>query len=93
MFEIAEDFEAVYKQKPAMHRLGSLDDLFSTMHNIRAAKPHNMWSWLPLFYTYYSINGQTSLPLPLDNNRYPDVKLQTVRDYFASKPLKRLGTW
>lgn len=93
MFEIAEDFETVYSQKPGMHRLGSLDDLFSKMHNIRAAKPDNIWSWMPLFYTYYSINGQTTLPLPLENSRYPDVNLETVRDYFASTSIARLGRW
>jgi hypothetical protein len=52
-----------------------------------------MWAWKSLFYTYYSLHGQTVLPQPLDNDRFPGVKLETVRDYFAKTPLGRLGRW
>ena len=90
---MAEDFEAVYKKKPEIQRLGSLDDLYDRMHKIRAAQPGNVWAWMSLFYTYYSLNGQTVLPKPLDNDRFPGVKLETVRDYFAKTPLEKLGRW
>jgi hypothetical protein len=46
-----------------------------------------------LFYSYYSLNGQTTLPEPLDDAKFPEVKLDTVRDYFARTPLERLGRW
>lgn len=88
IWEIAEDFEAIYKQKSEVHSLGSLHDLYETMHKTRAMQPHNMWAWMSLFYTYYSLNGQTTLPQLLDNTRFPGVK-----DYFAQTPLERLGKW
>ena len=46
---------------------------------------------LTRFYTYYSLNGQTVLPQPLDNSRYPNVRLVTVREFFTETPKERLG--
>lgn len=46
---------------------------------------------LTRFYTYYSLNGQTVLPRPLDNDRYPNVRLVTVREFFTKTPKERLG--
>lgn len=93
MFEIAADFVAVYEQQPKMQSLGTLDELYNKMQQTRAAMPNHVWAWLGLFYTYYSINGQTSLPLPLNSERHPDVKLRTVRDFFTQTPLDRHGKW
>lgn len=63
------------------------------MHKTRAAQLHNVWAWMGLFYTYYSLNGQTVLPQPLDNDRFPGVKLDKVQDHFAKTPLESLGRW
>ena len=89
--EIANEFQAVYGQEPGLVRLGSLEDLYNLMHETRDRDPANIRAWLGLFYTYYSLNGQTCLPLPLDNSRYPNIKLITVRDFFAKTPKERLG--
>ncbi|CAH0040677.1 unnamed protein product [Clonostachys rhizophaga] len=89
--EIAAEFHTVYNEEPGLERLGSLEDLFKLMHQKRDQNPDNAPAWLGLFYTYYSINGQTTLPLPLDNERYPAVKLVTVRDFFAKTPKEQLG--
>lgn len=89
--EVAAEFQNVYGEEPGLERLGSLEDLFKLMHHKRDQNPDNAPAWLGLFYTYYSINGQTTLPLPLDNERYPAVKLVTVRDFFANTPKERLG--
>ncbi|CAM1501353.1 Fc.00g105150.m01.CDS01 [Cosmosporella sp. VM-42] len=89
--EIAKEFQAVYNQEPGLLRLGSLEDLYTLMHETRDKDPADFKAWLGLFYTYYSINGQTCLPLPLDNARYPAIKLITVRDFFAKTPKERLG--
>lgn len=43
------------------------------------------------YYTYYSLNGQTTLPVPKDNDRYPDVKILTVRDFFAGTRMEDIG--
>jgi hypothetical protein len=69
------------------------EELVTTMHKTRAVQPHDMWAWMSLFYTYYSLNGQTTLPKPLVNDRFPGFELDTVRDYFAKTPLDRLGRW
>lgn len=61
------------------------------MHDKRRQHVGNPKAWLGLFYTYYSLNGQTVLPMPLDNMRYPTVKLTTVRDFFARTPKDRIG--
>lgn len=74
-----------------MVQLGSLDDLYKLMHETRNQNPDNAMAWLGLFYTYYSLNGQTALPLPLHNDRYPAVKLVTVRDFFRETPKEQIG--
>ena len=91
--DMAAAFEKVYKpaQPPELVCKGSLDDLYRTMQQVRQAKPHNMWAWIPMFYTYYSINGQTKLPEPLDNDKYKDIQCETVEEFFLRTPLKRLG--
>ena len=57
------------------------------MHKNRKDKPENVWSWMPLFYLYYTMNGQTSL----DNDKYPEVRLETVREHFERTSLEQLG--
>ncbi|KAH7187523.1 NmrA-like family protein [Fusarium oxysporum] len=89
--DIAADFKAVYDCEPKLERLGSLDDLFKLMHTTRDRDPSNFGAWLGLFYTYYSLNGQTALPEPLDCSRYPNVQVDKVRDFFTKTPKRRLG--
>ena len=43
MFEIASDFEFVYSKKSDLHRLGSLEGLYKTMHKVRDKNPGNIW--------------------------------------------------
>lgn len=89
--EIAAAFRDIYGEEPGLVRLGSLEDLYQLMHETRDKNPDNAMAWLGLFYTYYSLNGQTTLPLPLHNDRYPAVKLVTVRDFFRQTPKERIG--
>lgn len=42
------------------------------------------------FYQYYCIDSQTSISGALDNARYPHVKPQTFRDFFATHALADL---
>lgn len=91
--DIARDFEEAFGSKPQTNHHGSLEDLYNTMHGIRKQQPQNVWGWLPLFYTYYSTNGQGALREPLDNDRYPDMKMTTLLEYFkALKQPDRIGT-
>ncbi|KAH8817759.1 nmrA-like family protein [Flagelloscypha sp. PMI_526] len=71
--EIVESFQKVYGVTPKLNNLGSLEDLYETMHARRAAQPENLYSYILLFYQYYMLNGSTLLD-GLDNARYPEIK-------------------
>ncbi|KAF4631212.1 hypothetical protein G7Y89_g6920 [Cudoniella acicularis] len=88
MKEVAVVFKSVYKEEPKLQCLGSLEELYKTMHATRDRNPKDFYAWLGMWYTYYSINGQTTLPLPLDNSRFPDVKVVTVKDFFTGTEKK-----
>ncbi|EMR62440.1 putative -like family protein [Eutypa lata UCREL1] len=51
--EIAESLEKVHGIKPKLERLGSLEDLKTRMHALRAEKPSNVFSYMSLYYLYY----------------------------------------
>lgn len=79
--------EEVYGIKPAAEQLGSLDELYEKMHALKEAGQD--LSWIAMFYQYYLTNGQTMLgPIDtLDNKRYPNVKPETLGDFFRRTPL------
>ncbi|KAH8817757.1 nmrA-like family protein [Flagelloscypha sp. PMI_526] len=72
-FEIAESFKKVYVVTPKLNNLGSLEDLYETMHARRAEQPENIYYYIVLFHQYYILNGSTLLD-GLDNARYPEIK-------------------
>ncbi|KAH6886148.1 hypothetical protein B0T10DRAFT_575796 [Thelonectria olida] len=92
--QIAEAFQEVYGIETKLERLGSLDDLKKHMHATQAANPANLYSYLALFYAYYSFNGQTFLGETL-NDKYPEVKPETLADFLRThtvEDLSRYGT-
>lgn len=91
MKEIAAEFKFAYNEEPKLECLGSLEQLYGIMHTTRNHNPDNAYAWLGMFYTYYSLNGQTTLPAPNNNSRFPDVKLVTVRDFFAGMRKTDIG--
>ncbi|GAB5593826.1 hypothetical protein Unana1_08726 [Umbelopsis nana] len=70
---LAESFEKVYGIKPHLEKLGSLDDLFKRMHEIRAQQPKDFFNYMSLFHMYYWINGQTNVGPETDNSKYPEI--------------------
>ena len=46
--EIARIFESVYDIKPSMENLGSLEDLYTHMHETRAKDPSVVMSYMPM---------------------------------------------
>jgi len=44
--EIAAVFKEVYGKEPSIKRMGSLEDLYRTMHQVKQRNPGNMWAWL-----------------------------------------------
>jgi hypothetical protein len=61
--------------------------------NVSIPEPHlkTLLIRVTRYYTYYSLNGQTTLPSLKDNDRYPDVKIVTVRDFFAGTRKEDIG--
>lgn len=89
--EMAQTFKDVYGQEAPLMQLGTLDDLYRKMHAVYDSQPGNMYAWMGMFYTYYTINGQAHLSPKLDNERYPAVPTVTTRDFMQKFPLRDLA--
>ncbi|QIX00626.1 hypothetical protein AMS68_006143 [Peltaster fructicola] len=91
--DIATQYEAAFGFKAESVHHGSLDDLYKTMHQVRKQQPDNIWAWMGLFYTYYSTNGEGALSDPLSNDKYHDMRMTSLKEYFeAAKRPERIGT-
>ncbi|KAI9929716.1 hypothetical protein ASPWEDRAFT_41070 [Aspergillus wentii DTO 134E9] len=90
--EIATSFAKVYGIKPTMERLGSLDDLYKHMHQLREQSPENIYAYMSLFFYYYWINGQTFVGPEVENARYPEIKTVDWEGFLARWPLEQLPT-
>ncbi|OJJ97432.1 hypothetical protein ASPACDRAFT_32510 [Aspergillus aculeatus ATCC 16872] len=90
--EIARSYERVYGVKANLERLGSLDELYKTMHQKRAENPADIYSYMSLFFYYYWVNGQTFVGPETDNAKYPDVKPVDWEGFLRQWPLQQLPT-
>ncbi|VUC26619.1 unnamed protein product [Clonostachys rosea] len=88
--EIASTFKKVYGVKPNLERLGSLEDLKTKMHALREKNSADIYSYMPLFFTYYWLNGQTFVSPETDNEQYKDVKPETWEDFLSKRTLEQL---
>ncbi|KAL7754774.1 hypothetical protein ACKLNR_015444 [Fusarium oxysporum f. sp. zingiberi] len=88
--EIAATFDKVYGVKPKLERLGSLEDLKTKMHALREKNPTDVYSYMPLFFMYYWINGQTFVGPETDNELYKEVKPETWEEYLSKRSLEQL---
>lgn len=88
---IAAVMKESYNIKSEVVRLGSLDELYPKMHAVR--EEGTSLAWIAMFYQYYLTNGQTLLgPVgTLDNKRYPNVKAESLKDFFRRVPLEELN--
>ncbi|KAI8304025.1 hypothetical protein K4K61_006534 [Colletotrichum sp. SAR11_59] len=89
--EIAASFEKVYGVKPQLERLGSIDDLKSTMHRAQAENPSDIFKCMSLFYMYYWINGRTFVGPDVQNEKYQNVKPVTWEDFMKAHKLEELS--
>jgi hypothetical protein len=78
MKEFAEVVSDV-RSPPRVEERGSLDDLRRTLEVRKGAEPGNVYAWLPLQYALGMFSGEAKLG-PLANQRYPEVKVESVRD-------------
>ncbi|KAF5522359.1 hypothetical protein CGCA056_v006428 [Colletotrichum aenigma] len=89
--EIAASFERVYGIKPHMERLGSIDDLKSTMHRAQAENPSDILKYMSLFYMYYWVNGRTFVGPDIQNEEYPNVSPVAWEDFMKANKLEELS--
>ncbi|GKT55755.1 NmrA-like family protein [Colletotrichum tofieldiae] len=89
--EIASIFEEVYGVKPELKRLGSLEDLRTTMHQLRAEHPNDVFKYMSLFFMYYWINGQTFVGPEVDDAKYPDAEPVTWKDFMKTRSIQELA--
>ncbi|PYH85822.1 NmrA-like family protein [Aspergillus uvarum CBS 121591] len=90
--EIAQSYEKVYGAKANLERLGSLDELYKTMHQKRAENPADIYGYMSLFFYYYWVNGKTFVGPETDNAKYPDVKPVDWEGFMRQWPLQQLPT-
>ncbi|KAH8665397.1 hypothetical protein BGZ61DRAFT_366452 [Ilyonectria robusta] len=71
--EIKEIYENIYQSSLHLKRLGSLDELYSTVKDEFKKDPNNVMAWAPGCFTYWCTNGVAHLGDNLDNTKYPDI--------------------
>ncbi|KAH8556431.1 NmrA-like family protein [Umbelopsis sp. PMI_123] len=86
--ELASIYEENTGEKAKLVCAGSMDDLCDFMHAEKERiKDGNKWEYMYLYYHYYMLNGQTALDEPLSNDKFPDVKPVTLRDFLAENDI------
>ena len=89
--EIAGVLEHTYGSKFTLENLGTIQDLHEKMISARAAFPDDVGKWLGLHYNYFTINGSTLLR-GYDNDRYPDVQIESLETFCRRHSLDQLPT-
>ncbi|PQE07513.1 hypothetical protein CJF30_00007242 [Rutstroemia sp. NJR-2017a BBW] len=92
LFEIMDIFTKVYGYQPAMHNLGSLEDLHQNMHENLQKNPAEVMVWMPKFFYYWSQNEEARLKRDLDNTKYPSIVPVTFEDFFRRHEVDALAS-
>ncbi|KAJ9667677.1 hypothetical protein H2201_002212 [Coniosporium apollinis] len=88
--QIADAVNSMCGFRPQLERLGSLDDLYKLMHELREKYPQDPLKYVAMFYQYYCVNGQCHLGefASLDNARYPEIRPETFEDFLRVTSLE-----
>ncbi|KAM5365872.1 hypothetical protein ACJZ2D_010786 [Fusarium nematophilum] len=89
--QIADAFQDAYNEGPQLECLGSLDELYKTMHAKREEDPQNKAAYIPLFYHYYCTSGQTHLGVDMNTLPYPGLKRVTFDDFLRTHGIDDLA--
>ncbi|KAL4887849.1 nmrA-like family protein [Aspergillus ambiguus] len=89
--QIAEIFEEVYGGTLKLNQLGSLDDLYKHMHQRKDENPQDYFRYLPLFFQFYCLNGQTHLNIHEEAAKYQNIPHTTFRQFFEQNPIETLA--
>jgi len=79
--ELADALGAI-RGAPTVDVLGTLVDLRAEIERRRRTEPGNMYAWLPLMYALGAYGGEALLG-PIANDRYPEIRPESVRDAIA----------
>ncbi|EKG09661.1 hypothetical protein MPH_13269 [Macrophomina phaseolina MS6] len=83
MAEIADIMQSVHGIRPRLESLGTVAEC----NQRRLADEQNNLAKLHAEASYFLVTGKPSLGEDLDNSRYPEVKLETIRDYLEAREI------
>ncbi|KAM0127278.1 hypothetical protein ACHAP3_008846 [Botrytis cinerea] len=92
LIEIVEIFAKVYGDKPDLHNLGSLEELYQSMHESLQTNPADVMGWMPKFFIYWSQIEDARLKRDLDNANYSRVVPVTFEDFFRCHKVDELAS-
>lgn len=90
LWELKSEVEAASGGSLEVMSNGTLEDLDSLIAERFASDPQNFYGYLPLMYWRSMLNGDGKLK-QLVNERFPDVKPTTVREYVRGHRAEFVG--
>ncbi|KAL5593081.1 hypothetical protein FOBRF1_012183 [Fusarium oxysporum] len=90
--EIKASYERIYQSSLHLKRLGSLDELYSTVRRQFEEDPDDVMTWAPGSFAYWCTNGNAYLGDNLDNQRYLTVATINLEDFFKSHKRDDIST-
>lgn len=84
--QLVRAYEEASGRSLTIVKKGSYADLDDEIEKRQTAEPDNLYAWLPLMYYRGSFGGKGKLHA-IANDRYPQVKPETVRDYVRREKL------
>ncbi|KAI9875050.1 MAG: hypothetical protein M1830_008988 [Pleopsidium flavum] len=90
--EIAKLLQNQYGDMPQMQSKGSLESLRAACDEARKGNSVSYQN-LPLFYSYYIQTGKAYMGDDLDNDRYPNVKPESMEDFLKANDVRKMQVW
>ncbi|KAH7144148.1 hypothetical protein B0J13DRAFT_502071 [Dactylonectria estremocensis] len=90
--EIKEIYEDIYQSALHLKRLGSLDELYTTVKDEFEKNPNNVMAWAPGCFTYWCTNGVACLGDDLDNMKYPNIALVDMGGFLKAHKKEDIAT-
>ncbi|GAB4816636.1 hypothetical protein N2152v2_003682 [Parachlorella kessleri] len=93
MNEVAAVWKEVKGEDIKLECLGSINDLKAEIVRQKTETPANWMSWVPLTYQYQMFGGPGKLK-HVANDRFPDVKPTTMKEFLQANPdVTKVAWW
>ncbi|KAB2573246.1 hypothetical protein DBV05_g8073 [Lasiodiplodia theobromae] len=89
--EIKGIYEKICQSPLHLKRLGSLDDLYSTVKGRFETDPNDAMAWAPGCFAYWCTNGVASLGDDLDNGKYPNIVPVNMEDFLKTHKEEKIA--